>query len=311
MKRLSVFFTFILMVFILLLSNANANTYIVKSGDSIYKIAKKFNVSPSYIKNTNNLGSDRLKPGMSLSVPESTGDSSQDRSSYGSKNPTTYTVKKGDNIKKIAKRFNLTAEELMEMNDLTADFLKIGQKLVVSNKTSATEAESTDVPYDRRTTPIISSAMLHELKELSKSDDLLNISIKDRVILFSKKLLDLPYRFGGNGAFGLDCSSYVQKVYGLVGLDLPRSAREQFRTGERIDKDELSVGDLVFFRTYASFPSHVGIYLGNNLFIHASSKTKKVTINSLESPYYLKRFIGAKRVISEEGLNIIEPPEKN
>jgi peptidoglycan endopeptidase LytE len=57
------------------------------------------------------------------------------------------------------------------------------------------------------------------------------------------------------------------------------------------------MGDLVFFKTYASFPSHVGIYLGNNLFIHASSRSRKVTIDSLETPYYFKRFIGAKRFI--------------
>ncbi|MBI5212938.1 MAG: C40 family peptidase, partial [Nitrospirae bacterium] len=58
--------------------------------------------------------------------------------------------------------------------------------------------------------------------------------------------------------------------------------------------------------TYASFPSHVGIYLGNNLFIHASSRSKKITIDSLENPYYFKRFIGAKRLIEEEEIKISE-----
>ena len=74
---------------------------------------------------------------------------------------------------------------------------------------------------------------------------------------------------------GIDCSAYVQKVYKLIGIELPRSARLQFKEGEIVDRDSLSIGDLVFFRTYASFPSHVGIYLGNDLFIHASSKGKK------------------------------------
>jgi cell wall-associated NlpC family hydrolase len=95
----------------------------------------------------------------------------------------------------------------------------------------------------------------------------------------------------------------VQRVFSLVGIDLPRTAREQFRAGELISKEELSVGDLVFFRTYASFPSHVGIYIGNNLFIHASSRAKRVTITSLDTPYFLRRFIGAKRLIPEGGIH--------
>ena len=110
-------------------------------------------------------------------------------------------------------------------------------------------------------------------------------------------MLNIPYRFGGNTLVGIDCSAYVKKVYSLIGVNLPRSAREQFAEGKPVDGSELSMGDLVFFKTYASFPSHVGIYLGNNLFIHASSRSKKVTIDSLETPYYLKRFIGAKRFI--------------
>ncbi|MBA3071196.1 MAG: NlpC/P60 family protein, partial [Nitrospirae bacterium] len=105
------------------------------------------------------------------------------------------------------------------------------------------------------------------------------------------------YKFGGNSIMGIDCSAYVQKVYSLIGITIPRSARLQFEEGEIVDRDSLSIGDLVFFRTYASFPSHVGIYLGNDLFIHASSKGKKVSINSLKTPYYFKRFIGGKRFI--------------
>jgi len=80
--------------------------------------------------------------------------------------------------------------------------------------------------------------------------------------------------------------------------------------GESVSKEELSMGDLVFFRTYASFPSHVGIYMGNNLFIHASSKNRKVSIDSLDAPYYFKRFIGAKRVFKDEMNETIDPGEK-
>ena len=136
-----------------------------------------------------------------------------------------------------------------------------------------------------------------ETEAASPSHELSDMGMQERLILFARKLLDIPYRFGGNSLLGIDCSAYVQKVYNVIGVSLPRSAREQFTEGDPVDKEELSIGDLVFFKTYASFPSHVGIYLGNSLFIHASSRSKKVTIDSLDTPYYFKRFIGAKRVI--------------
>jgi len=119
------------------------------------------------------------------------------------------------------------------------------------------------------------------------------------VINLARTMLDIPYRFGGTTLRGLDCSAYVQRVFSMLDIPIPRTAREQYRVGERIGLDELSVGDLVFFRTYASFPSHVGIYLGDNLFIHASSVVRKVTIDSLDQVYYRKRFLGGRRLVEE------------
>jgi cell wall-associated NlpC family hydrolase len=123
--------------------------------------------------------------------------------------------------------------------------------------------------------------------------------VTDRVIRIAKLMLDLPYRFGGTSLTGIDCSGYVQKVFGFLNLPLPRTAREQFAKGEKIEKDELATGDLVFFKTYARFPSHVGIYLGDNKFIHASSGDHKVKIDSLDTPYFLRRYIGARRLVND------------
>jgi cell wall-associated NlpC family hydrolase len=180
-------------------------------------------------------------------------------------------------------------DELSDMNSSEADILSTGYIF------SEQERESEDAKtYDA----IISQASPDsETEAASPSHELSDMGMQERLVLFAKKLLDIPYRFGGNSLLGIDCSAYVQKVYNVIGVSLPRSAREQFTEGDPVDKEELSIGDLVFFKTYASFPSHVGIYLGNSLFIHASSRSKKVTIDSLETPYYFKRFIGAKRVI--------------
>ena len=79
-------------------------------------------------------------------------------------------------------------------------------------------------------------------------------------------------------------------------MSLPRSARDQFRVGAVVDSDQLEFGDLVFFNTTGRSPSHVGIYLEDDLFAHASV-TSGVTISSLESTYYKKRFLGARRLV--------------
>ncbi len=88
-------------------------------------------------------------------------------------------------------------------------------------------------------------------------------------------------------------------VYRKLGVKLPRTARAQFNVGMPIDRRHLKVGDLVFFRTYASYPSHVGIYIGNGKFIHFSSMYHGLAISSLSDRYFSRRFLGAKRVLSE------------
>ncbi|HBA89472.1 MAG TPA: NlpC/P60 family protein [Geobacter sp.] len=109
--------------------------------------------------------------------------------------------------------------------------------------------------------------------------------------------LGTPYRFGGDGATGIDCSSFVQQVFRENRIELPRTAREQINIGTDVPAGELRKGDLVFFQTYASYPSHVGIYLGDGKMIHASSGKGEVTISDINSDYYRPRYLGAKRVV--------------
>jgi cell wall-associated NlpC family hydrolase len=88
----------------------------------------------------------------------------------------------------------------------------------------------------------------------------------------------------------------VQKVFKELQINLPRTAREQSKVGTDVAQGDLRKGDLVFFHTYASYPSHVGIYLGDGKMIHASSGKGEVTVSNLNSDYYQSRFLGAKRV---------------
>jgi cell wall-associated NlpC family hydrolase len=114
---------------------------------------------------------------------------------------------------------------------------------------------------------------------------------------FAMKLRNIAYVHGGRELkTGFDCSGFVRYVFEhSLGLELPSSSTRQFETGRRIDRDELRMGDLVFFRTQGRRISHVGIYLDNGLFIHSPSRGKRVRIDHLDGSYWAKRFAGAKR----------------
>lgn len=119
----------------------------------------------------------------------------------------------------------------------------------------------------------------------------------DQIEQTAEQYLGTPYRFGGETASGIDCSSFVQQVFRENHIELPRTAREQINVGSEVPTSELRKGDLVFFQTYASYPSHVGIYLGDGKMIHASSGKGEVTISDMNSDYYRPRYLGAKRVV--------------
>jgi len=122
------------------------------------------------------------------------------------------------------------------------------------------------------------------------------------VILQGLKLIGVRYRFGGNDEeSGLDCSGFVRLVFkDSIGTLLPRTAREMAEVGQRIDSSQLKPGDLVFFNTMRRAFSHVGIYLGDNQFMHAPRAGAEVRVESMDSSYWIKRYNGARRVLEGE-----------
>lgn len=117
-----------------------------------------------------------------------------------------------------------------------------------------------------------------------------------RLVQTSFAYIGVPYVFGGTTPGGFDCSGYVQYVFAKSGVQLPRLADEQFCVGQAVSYRNLRVGDLVFFTTYAAGASHVGIYLGNDEFINATTSSG-VQVSSLNSGYWGSRYIGARRVL--------------
>jgi len=114
---------------------------------------------------------------------------------------------------------------------------------------------------------------------------------------FALQMLDIRYRRGGRvPATGFDCSGFVHYVFTQVlGVDLPANSASQFSSGSRIGKADLLKGDLVFFHMHGKRVSHVGIYLGDGRFIHSPTTGQRVRVDKLDTPYWARRFAGARR----------------
>ena len=118
----------------------------------------------------------------------------------------------------------------------------------------------------------------------------------------AKKLLGKKYVWGATGPYSYDCSGFTQKIFRDAGINIPRVSRDQAKVGQFVDYSHLRKGDMVFFDTHkprTGKVTHVGIYLGNGNFIHASSGAKKIVIfNFNQKKYYKSRFLWGRRVIN-------------
>ncbi|MFA6188364.1 MAG: NlpC/P60 family protein [Sulfuricurvum sp.] len=121
-------------------------------------------------------------------------------------------------------------------------------------------------------------------------------SVKDRIMARAKELLGTPYGFGNKEATQTDCSGFTQQVFSQFGVSLPHSAAEQATYGKEVDRNDLQVGDLMFYHTYKDEPSHVAIYAGDGQIIHASYKNRRVQYDAIDKGYYKERFMYAKRL---------------
>lgn len=118
------------------------------------------------------------------------------------------------------------------------------------------------------------------------------------VVVGALNMIGVRYRWGGNTPdSGLDCSGFVRYVFqDTLGMTLPRRAEEMSRVGEKVTVSDLKPGDLVFFNTMRRSFSHVGIYIGDNKFVHSPSTGSTIRVDDMEDGYWEKRFQGARRI---------------
>jgi cell wall-associated NlpC family hydrolase len=286
-----------------------AKTHKVKKTETLNSLARKYHVSVDELKSANNLVSAQVKKGDILIIPPR--NLQADSATSEKENPATYKVKRGDTVARIAKKTGVAVADLRRLNNLGKKRLKLGQ--VIALREVDASKEEIAVPkvakrYSLRYSELLSEKEYEQsLSDLTEADPSIPSDIHKPVAEAqpdnAKQLknaaygfLGTRYRFGGNSRSGLDCSAFVQQVFRELEVSLPRSAREQFEVGSQVPLGDLKKGDLVFFRTYARYPSHVGIYLGGNRMIHASSRDRRVVISSLNSNYYRSRYLGAKRI---------------
>lgn len=295
---------------------ASKTHVVTRSGETLQGIARKYHVSVNELKSVNSLSSSKLRKGDSLIIPTQAAATSK-----SIENCSTYKVTRGDTLYSIARKTGVKASTLRQANRLKGNRIKPGQILALGITDDSNQCDLPTKTASAQRLRLINKDLLNDQELSNTLAELTDIDTEQPVDLAknlesSQAFADLQksaysflgarYRFGGNSPTALDCSSFTQQVFRLQDINLPRTAREQFRVGDEVDQGDLRRGDLVFFRTYARYASHVGIYLGNRKMIHASSSHRRVVISSMDTPYYLSRYLGARRFdkVSPAGLDL-------
>ncbi len=189
-----------------------------------------------------------------------------------------YKVKKGDSLSSIAHQHHVSLAKLRKTNHISRnDLLKTGITLQIPGKTSTKGTLSREKSSSSQGLCTASKSLLKE----------------------AKKHLGKRYVWAANGPSRFDCSGFTKYVCNKNGITLPRTSIRQAEVGKKVSKKNLRAGDLIFFDTSdqrKGYVNHVGIYLGDNKFIHASSAKKKVMISSLSKNFYNNRFKWGRRV---------------
>lgn len=277
---------------------ASAATHTIKKGETLYAIAKANKTTVSQLCKLNGIKKNTtLKVGKSLKVP----------GAPAAVATAAYKVRSGDALYTIAKKYGTDIGTLKSLNGLKGNTLRAGQTIKVPAANTVKVAAKTAKKSNRKLAQTLSSLpkSTYMKKEPSKKD-VFNLGdiffgedTNEEVVELAKTKLGNRYVWGATGTKGtFDCSGFTKYCYKKNGIDIPRTSIMQSKYGKFVKRSELQKGDLIFFDTSRGrkgYVNHVGIYVGDNKFIHASSAKKKVVITSLDKTFYSQRYMGARR----------------
>lgn len=283
----------------------------IQKGETLTSIAQKYHTTVANVRQTNGLKKGEiLKLGKVLKVPTDAYTPHADVLPE----PKKYVIKKGDTLSTIARKHHTSVTKIRKANSLRQkEILKVGKLLTIpQNAKTIRVTKAKKTVSDQKLIAALSKQDTINLEKnkvkkqntfkfrdifVSKKDE--NTDKCQRIISLAKEKLGKRYVWGASGNKNTyDCSSFVKYVYKKNGIELPRTSIMQSKVGKYVKRDELQKGDLIFFDTSKrrkGYVNHVGIYLGDNKFIHASSAKKKVVITSLDKTFYSNRYKGARR----------------
>lgn len=301
-------------------ASGSSESYTVKSGDSDYSIAKRYGISVAKLKELNpTTNFNPLKLGAVVRVPKSgaTVAKAPAAKAPAAKAPVVKTVAstvrtietenavvikdnvivRADATTSSAKRTTVKKYTIAQVIERKNDWFKLKFNTGTTGWIRGDFLEATTKPVPALLAKATPKAAPKTLPAISNG----SVGVVSRILDTAFACTGTPYVYGGTSRGGFDCSGFVGYVFAKNGVKLPRTSLEQSSRGTAVSRGNLQSGDLVFFRTRGSRVSHVGIYIGNNKFIHASSGGGRVRTDSLTG-YYAQRYAGARRVLKTVAL---------
>lgn len=263
-------------------ASSSGSTYRVESGDTLSTIAARFHTSWETLAQLNHLARpNALRPGQILKLPTATAKPAAVAAT------ARYQVRAGDTLESIAQQFHTTWQKLASINHMAnPGQLSVGQMLVVPGSAAGEIA----APASNSASPPLASP---------------SETLDQAIVFTAMQNLGIPYRWGGTSPVtGFDCSGLIQYVLAQNGLNIGRTSWDQYQAVVKVARTNLVPGDLVFFNTYATGPSHVGIYIGayprlgyQQAFIDAPAPGQVVMVQSLNNVYWASHYYGAGSVV--------------
>jgi cell wall-associated NlpC family hydrolase len=266
-----------------------AQTHLVQPGDTLWSIARRHGVSVDALVSANRLANpDALRLGQQIIIP---GAAARIPSSASRPAPLRHVVVAGDTLWSLAQRYRVPVDTIVKANELDdPDALRLGQMLLIPVTSPVRPSISAPTGVRKPT----GSGGVPNLRPTAGGPSR-GAKWGSALLATSARYVGVRYRWGGMSPRGFDCSGFIGYVMRVVGVSVPRTTGAMWSMGRPIDRGRLQVGDIVFFTTTRPGPSHAGIYVGNNQFVHASSGFGRVTVTSMDYRYYKPRYLGARR----------------